>query len=169
MPVTAASRATWRSDHGKWRRTDSGFARVAAWSKKHAGIWSPVNIGEAALEEGNGRNWSKRAGRASPSSTSTFTSIASSVRKLCSEAIRLLLPLTGPEDLDTLMASLYLGLRLRFEGDPAHLLLASQTLPDPGDKGERHYLVLMDAVPGGTGYLKSLYQQKDTQGRMGEG
>jgi DEAD/DEAH box helicase domain-containing protein len=29
--------------------------------------------------------------------------------------------------------------------------------------------VLMDAVPGGTGYLKTLYQEKDTLGREGEG
>jgi DEAD/DEAH box helicase domain-containing protein len=32
-----------------------------------------------------------------------------------------------------------------------------------------HYLVLMDAVPSGTGYLKTLYQEKDTLGHEGEG
>ncbi len=90
-------------------------------------------------------------------------------RQLRSEAIRLLLPLTDDEDLDTLAACLYLGLRLRFEGDPAHLLVASQVLPDPGANVERRYLVLMDAVPGGTGYLKALYQSRDAHGRPGEG
>lgn len=36
-------------------------------------------------------------------------------RELKSEAIRLLLPLTDDEDISTLVACIYLGLRLRFE------------------------------------------------------
>ena len=90
-------------------------------------------------------------------------------RQLRSEAIRLLLPLTDDEDIDTLTACLYLGLRLRFEGNPAHLIVAPQILPDVATGLKKHYLVLMDAVPGGTGYLKTLYQEKDSQGREGEG
>ena len=42
-------------------------------------------------------------------------------------------------------------------------------MPDPATRMKRYYLVLMDAVPGGTGYLKTLYQQKDEQQRDGEG
>ena len=38
-------------------------------------------------------------------------------RELHSEAIRLLLPMADDADIDTLAAVLYLGLRLRFEGD----------------------------------------------------
>lgn len=90
-------------------------------------------------------------------------------RELRSEAVRLLLPLTDDEDIDTLTASLYLGLRLRFEGDPAHLIVAPQILPDASSGLKKHYLVLMDAVPGGTGYLKTLYQEKDVEQREGEG
>jgi len=90
-------------------------------------------------------------------------------RELRSEAIRLLLPLTDDEDLETLRACIYLGLRLRFEGDPAYLLVVPQILPEPSTGIDKHYLVLMDAVPGGTGYLKALYQEQDSRGRPGEG
>ena len=90
-------------------------------------------------------------------------------REVRSEAIRLLLPDVEQEDLDTLEACIYLGLRLRFQGDPAHLLVRPQKIPDIHANITRHYLVLMDAVPGGTGFLKALFQQTDDQNRTGEG
>ena len=90
-------------------------------------------------------------------------------RELQSEAIRLLLPIADDDDIDTLTACLYLGLRLRFEGNPANLIVTPQIMPDPATGMKRYYLVLMDAVPGGTGYLKTLYQEKDGQERDGEG
>lgn len=90
-------------------------------------------------------------------------------RELKSEAIRLLLPIADDSDIDTLTACMHLGLRLRFEGDPAHLIVAPQILPEASTGMRRYYLVLMDAVPGGTGYLKTLYQEKDVQSRDGEG
>jgi len=90
-------------------------------------------------------------------------------RELRSEAIRLLLPDVEGADLDTLEAAIYLGMRLRFRGDPAHLMVKPQIIPDHHLGVTRHYLVLMDAVPGGTGFLKALYQQKNAQGRVGEG
>jgi DEAD/DEAH box helicase domain-containing protein len=90
-------------------------------------------------------------------------------RELRSEAIRLLLPDVEDADLDTLEACLYLGLRLRFQGDPAHLMVRPQRVPDPDSAVTKRYLVLMDAVPGGTGFLKALYQEADAEGRAGEG
>lgn len=90
-------------------------------------------------------------------------------RELRSEAIRLLLPDVETADIDTLEAAIYLGMRLRFQGDPAHLLVKPQIIPDHQKGVTRHYLVLMDAVPGGTGFLKALYQQEDDQKRAGEG
>ena len=91
-------------------------------------------------------------------------------RQLRSEAIRLLLPLIDTEDINTLIACFYLGLRLRFEGNPAHLIIAPQVIPDAATGLEKHFLVLMDAVPGGTGYLKTLYQAKNSEtGLEGEG
>jgi DEAD/DEAH box helicase domain-containing protein len=92
-------------------------------------------------------------------------------RELRSEAIRLLLPIADDDDVDTLTACIHLGLRLRFEGNPAHLIVAPQIMPDAATGMKRYYLVLLDAVPGGTGYLKTLYQDKgaDPQQRDGEG
>lgn len=91
-------------------------------------------------------------------------------RELRSEAVRLLLPDIEPEDLDTLEAAIYLGMRIRFQGDPAHLMVKPQIVPDLAAGISRNYLVLMDAVPGGTGYLKSLFQEVDSaSGMPGEG
>ena len=90
-------------------------------------------------------------------------------RELRSEAIRLLLPDVEQEDLDTLEACIYLGLRLRFQGNPGHLIVRPHTIPDHQQGITRHYLVLMDAVPGGTGFLKALFQETDDQGRTAEG
>lgn len=90
-------------------------------------------------------------------------------RELKSEAIRLLLPLADDTDLNTLAAAIHLGLRLRFEGNPAHLIVAPQIMPEPATGMRKYYLMLLDAVPGGTGYLKTLYQEKDNQQREGQG
>jgi DEAD/DEAH box helicase domain-containing protein len=90
-------------------------------------------------------------------------------RELTSEAIRLLLPIADDADIDTLTACLLLGLRLRFEGNPAYLVVAPQIMPDVATGMRRYYLMLLDAVPGGTGYLKTLYQEKDALQRDGEG
>jgi len=85
-------------------------------------------------------------------------------RELRSEAIRLLLPDVNEGDLDTLEAAIYLGMRLRFQGDPAHLLIKQQIVPDHSQGITRNYLVLLDAVPGGTGFLKALFQD-DNDGK----
>ncbi len=73
------------------------------------------------------------------------------------------------QEIDTLSACIHLGLRLRFEGNPAHLIVSPQVMPDAYSSMNRYYVVLLDAVPGGTGYLKTLYQQKDQHGRDAEG
>lgn len=88
-------------------------------------------------------------------------------RELRSEAIRLLLPEVEKADLDTLEACIYFGMRLHFQGDPAHLMVNPQVIPDQRTGITAHYLVLVDAVPGGTGFLKSLYQNEE--GMDGEG
>ena len=90
-------------------------------------------------------------------------------RSLRSEAIRLLLPLADDEDIATLTACVHLGLRLRFDGNPAHLIVTPHVMPNTNTGTNRYYLILMDSVPGGTGYLKSLYQTVDNHGRAGEG
>jgi DEAD/DEAH box helicase domain-containing protein len=78
-------------------------------------------------------------------------------REVRSEAIRFLLPIAevGVDDkLATFRAALDYALRLRFRGQPIHLTVASMTEPNPEDRSQRkHFLVLFDTVPGGTGYL----------------
>jgi DEAD/DEAH box helicase domain-containing protein len=91
-------------------------------------------------------------------------------RELKSEAIRLLLPPdVESQDIETLRACLFLGLRLHFRGSPGHLLIEPQILPDHKQGIRRHYLVIMDAVPGGTGFLKSLFEPKHAGEIPGEG
>ena len=92
-------------------------------------------------------------------------------RELRSEAIRILLPEVDEDDIATLTACLVLGFRLRFQGNPGHLLVMPQSVPQHQDGLRRHYLVLMDAVPGGTGFLKTLFQDTggDASGLPGEG
>jgi len=81
-------------------------------------------------------------------------------RQFNSEAIRILLPRlsTGGTDqqVNSFVASLQLGLKLHFGGKVDHLQIAYQSEP-VGDQGARkHFIVLYDSVPGGTGYLPSL-------------
>ncbi len=90
-------------------------------------------------------------------------------REIRSEAIRILLPPLSDDEIETLEACFLLGLRLRFEGDPSHLLIFPQRLPDAGNNLQRDYLVILDRVPGGTGYLKTLFQETDSAQRPGEG
>lgn len=90
-------------------------------------------------------------------------------REIRSEAIRILLPPLSDDDINTLQACFLLGLRLRFEGDPSHLSIFPQQLPDGENNFQRNYLVILDKIPGGTGYLKTLFQQSDSSGRSGEG
>ncbi|MEC4812791.1 MAG: DEAD/DEAH box helicase [Scytonema sp. PMC 1069.18] len=90
-------------------------------------------------------------------------------REIRSEAIRILVPSLSDDEIATLEACLLLGLRLRFEGDPSHLTIFPQRLPDGENNLQRDYLIILDRVPGGTGYLKTLFQETDATGRTGEG
>ncbi|MEU6181035.1 DEAD/DEAH box helicase [Streptomyces coeruleorubidus] len=75
------------------------------------------------------------------------------------EALRILLPaatLNVPERLASFSAALHLGLALRYGGDPAHIRSTPATEPDRETDLTRNYLVLYDALPGGTGYLQRL-------------
>ncbi|MDN3552884.1 DEAD/DEAH box helicase [Halomonas almeriensis] len=87
-------------------------------------------------------------------------------RELTSEALRLLLPLSDIAMSDTarhsLIAALHLGLKKHFHGNVDHLRVTEQQTPSQGSQPSRHYLVLHDSVPGGTGYLKELMQSPET-------
>jgi len=85
-------------------------------------------------------------------------------REFSSEAIRILLPVSIAQvdrNVGSLVAALGLGLRLRFQGDPGHLLSTAYHEPVKDSEQRRHLLVLYDGVPGGTGYLQDLMQSPE--------
>ena len=86
-------------------------------------------------------------------------------RELESEALRILLP-SASFEIDSLEhhsfnAAFYLGLKEYFEGDIDHLRTTYMQEKVPGSDFHRHYLVLYDTIPGGTGYLKQLMEDKN--------
>lgn len=85
-------------------------------------------------------------------------------REFRSEAIRILLPVTRGTEADVIensfVAALHLGLKKKFGGSIDHLHVAQSIEPDPDTGVNKRYLVIYDAVPGGTGYLKQLMGDK---------
>jgi DEAD/DEAH box helicase domain-containing protein len=83
-------------------------------------------------------------------------------REVQSEAIRFLLPFSQirvSQRLASFTAAIDLGLRRRFQGRPIHLSVTNMSEPDPADPERRkHFLVLFDTVPGGTGYLRDFQE-----------
>ena len=84
-------------------------------------------------------------------------------RELKSEAIRMLLPFAdvvqSPTRLQSLVAAIHLGLKKHFHGNVDHLQIMSHSEPVGNSDLRRHYLVLMDTIPGGTGYLNELLRE----------
>jgi DEAD/DEAH box helicase domain-containing protein len=88
-------------------------------------------------------------------------------REFTSEAIKILLPVTGYEAskqrLDSFVAALQLGLRHHFGGSAYaidHLQSTVSQEPVPDSSLRKQYLVLFDTVPGGTGFLKQLMRSE---------
>ena len=85
-------------------------------------------------------------------------------REFASEALRLLLPTVDmgtQQQLNSFIAGLQLGLKLKFKGSVDHLRTAVYSEPVPESPMRRQYLTLFDTVPGGTGYLKQLIKFGD--------
>ncbi len=88
-------------------------------------------------------------------------------REFTSEAIKILLPVSGYEAsrqrLDSFVAALQLGLRHHFGGSAYaidHLQTTVSQEPVPDSSLRKQYLVLFDTVPGGTGFLKQLMRSE---------
>ncbi|MBZ0117476.1 MAG: DUF1998 domain-containing protein, partial [Sandaracinaceae bacterium] len=83
-------------------------------------------------------------------------------REFSSEAVRLLLPLADVRSdrlLPSFLAAFQLGLKDRYGGRVDHLQTLVYSEPERDSLLRRQYLVLFDAVPGGTGYLKDLVRE----------
>ncbi|MFF7899739.1 DEAD/DEAH box helicase [Streptomyces sp. NPDC088817] len=79
--------------------------------------------------------------------------------QLTTEALRILLPAATvlvDEKIHSFRAALRLGVDRHFGGDPAHLDTTLAKMPDRATGEKRHFLVLYDRLPGGTGYLDRL-------------
>ena len=90
-------------------------------------------------------------------------------RKLQSECIRILIPFLEIQEVETLKACLSLGIRIKLKGNPATIIIDNQMIPGNETNPIKNYLILMDTVPGGTGYLKTLFEKKDKEERGAEG
>lgn len=84
-------------------------------------------------------------------------------REFESEALRILVPYTknGVDErvVQSFMAAVQLGLKRRFGGKVDHLRMVLQDEPGKAGGPRRHYVMLYDSVPGGTGYLHQLLAQ----------
>ncbi|MDT8910049.1 DEAD/DEAH box helicase [Amycolatopsis sp. PS_44_ISF1] len=79
--------------------------------------------------------------------------------ELRTEALRILLPAATvlvAEKVYSFRAALRLGIDRHFGGDPQHLDTTFAVVPDSPTGTRRHYLVVFDRLPGGTGYLHRL-------------
>ncbi|MEV8065874.1 DEAD/DEAH box helicase [Streptomyces sp. NPDC085995] len=79
--------------------------------------------------------------------------------QLRTEALRVLLPAATvlvDEKIHSFRAALRLGVDHHFGGDPQHLDSTLARMPDQATGETRHFLVLFDRLPGGTGYLHRL-------------
>ncbi len=83
-------------------------------------------------------------------------------RQLESDAIRILLPVSnygnGQITEASLSAALQLGMKQYFKGNVDHIKGTIYKEPEDAGESYRHYLVIYDSVPGGTGALKELMQ-----------
>jgi hypothetical protein len=73
------------------------------------------------------------------------------------------------ENLKTMIACIKLGLKLKFKGNPSYVIIDTQSIPDSENEFTKYYLILMEGVPGGTGFLEALYRESSADGLMGEG
>ena len=84
--------------------------------------------------------------------------------ELRTEAVRILLPLAThavPERLSSFAAALQLGISGRYGGSPDHLELTPATMADSETGERRHFLVIYDTQPSGTGYLDRLREAEE--------
>lgn len=90
----------------------------------------------------------------------TYLECAYLYREFSSEAVKILLPISGIEGSDvrlqSFIAAFHLGLKKQFGGDIDHLRSMLHTEPFRDSSLRIQYLVIYDTVPGGTGYLKEL-------------
>jgi DEAD/DEAH box helicase domain-containing protein len=85
-------------------------------------------------------------------------------REFVTEALRILIPATTMDSSnvrqESFTAAFMLGMKEYF-GNVDHLRACLSEVPVPEADYRKQYLIIYDSVPGGTGYLKQLMQQKN--------
>ncbi len=85
-------------------------------------------------------------------------------REFSTEILRLLVPATTMDSssvkMESFVAAFMLGMKEYF-GNVDHLRATVSEVPVPDADYRKQYLVIYDSVPGGTGYLKQLMNEKD--------
>jgi DEAD/DEAH box helicase domain-containing protein len=86
-------------------------------------------------------------------------------RRVKTEALKVLVPVhdltEGSTDLELFQAGLELGFKKYFKGNPQHLIVRPYHEFNPGTGRKDLYLVILDHVPGGTGYLGRLFDPEE--------
>ena len=140
---------------------------------RHCGVVLPSRQNEHRTEgfshDGGTRNTVRHAAwcpaRSDEDKQKSAFSAVFLYRDYQSEALRFLIPtgmLEVERDLESFIAGLFLGLRLHFGGQIDHIRSTSTYLPAADGGGTKHFLVLYDAIPGGTGYLRQLMANGET-------
>ncbi|MFE5852212.1 DEAD/DEAH box helicase [Streptomyces sp. NPDC056500] len=93
--------------------------------------------------------------------------------ELRTDALRLLIPAVTAhtrERLASFKALLLAGIARSYGGDPDHLAVVTDSMPEEGGESplRRHFLVLYDTLPGGTGYLHRLAGRDGLHGVLDE-
>ncbi|MFF2407047.1 DEAD/DEAH box helicase [Streptomyces sp. NPDC058092] len=108
------------------------------------------------------RPWCPRVREAAPAGQGNGGVRVLLAHRLRTEALRILIPAVTAhtqERLVSFKAALLAGIARSYGGDPDHLAVVTDSVPDrEGADAEvrRHFLVLYDTLPGGTGYLHRL-------------
>ena len=85
-------------------------------------------------------------------------------RKIDTEAIKILLPVEEIDSLEMLAmfkAGLELGMKDYFKGNPGHIKMQDYKEKNMATGRVNNYVILYDAIPGGTGYLAKLFKTEE--------
>ena len=85
-------------------------------------------------------------------------------RELKTEALKILLPVQDIENeaqLNMFKAGLELGLKKYYKGNPQHLDIVNYSEFNKQNNKFDRYLVILDKIPGGTGYLEKLFNPSE--------
>ncbi|MBK6287411.1 MAG: DUF1998 domain-containing protein [Gammaproteobacteria bacterium] len=144
------------------RASDGQNMMIAGDDQRRRGFTICVECGTLQRRRKQADHWKNHAiycarprDAATPSAECVFL-----YREFNSEGIRLYLPEAAFGDAETrvhsFVAAVQMGLERRFAGAVEHLRVARDVRIADGQDNPRQYLVIYDAVPGGTGYLKDL-------------